>query len=165
MRRHIIGVLLVAIAFSAAAQDWTETVVEDMTVRHAIVGSELFLSVSAPTTGWVAIGFEPTRAMADANILIGYVDGNQVVVEDHYGNGIFSHRPDTRLGGDDNVTVIGGSETNRATTIEFSIPLNSGDQYDKVLTAGQTAHVILAWGANDNTGRQHRRRYSTTIQL
>ena len=152
-------------AFSAVAQEWTETVVEDMTVRHAIVGSDILLSVSAPTTGWVAIGFEPTRMMADANIMIGYVNGNEVVVEDHFGNGRFTHRPDNRLGGNDDVTVIGGSEDSGSTTIEFSIPLNSGDQYDRVLAAGQTARVILAWGANDNTGRKHRRRYSTTIEL
>lgn len=166
MRRFLTGVLLVLAAGFLTAQDWGETTIGDMTVRHAVSGNDLLISVTAPTTGWVAIGFEPTRAMRDANILIGYVDRNgEVVVEDHFGNTMISHQPDERLGGETNVTVTGGQESGGETTIEFSIPLDSGDEFDRSLTPGRTTSIILAWGASDNTRIKHRRRYSGTIEL
>jgi hypothetical protein len=158
--------LLVTICSVTMAQEWSETTVGDMTLRYAIDGDDLLLEIAAPTRGWVALGFEPTRAMAGANILIGYVDGSgSVSVEDHFGDGLFTHRQDTRLGGTRDVAVIGGSESSAGTVVTFSIPLDSGDQYDKTLEPDTTVHVILAWGANDNISRRHRRRYSTTIHL
>lgn len=35
--------------------------------------SAIELTVSAPTTGWVSVGFDATSAMKDADIIIGYV--------------------------------------------------------------------------------------------
>ena len=43
----------------------------------------LYINVSAPTTGWVAVGFDPTNQMANANIIIGYVD-NRIMTKPAY---------------------------------------------------------------------------------
>ena len=167
MKRVLVCVLLLLVGGVVFSQEWTETEIGDMSVRYAVSDGDLLLSVTAPTRGWAAIGFEPTRAMRDANILIGYVDDDsgEVVVEDDFGNTMFTHVPDENLGGESNVTVTGGNQTRDSTTIEFSIPLDSGDQYDQPLVVGTTVHIILAWGANDNIRVKHRRHYSGTIDL
>ncbi|TFH06154.1 MAG: DOMON domain-containing protein [Spirochaetales bacterium] len=167
MRKTYGGMIafLVLIAVAEGAKEWTTTSVEEMELAWAVEDGELLLRVSAPTAGWVAVGFEPSRAMADANILIGFVDGSDVTVEDHFGNGMFSHREDLSLGGTADVTVIAGTESDGRTELEFSIPLDSGDEFDRVLEEGRLTKVILAWGSNDNVGRKHRMRHSTEITL
>lgn len=161
------------IAFSAAflflsslqvsADSWQDN---DFSLSWTIEAQELIMTVSARTTGWIAVGFNPTRMMRDANIIIGAVlpDGT-VVVEDHFGTGLTSHRKDTEIGGTSNVRVISGEERNGSTTITFAIPLNSGDSRDAALTAGEKAVVILASAQRDGFTVKHNKRTKTEIGL
>lgn len=130
-----------------------------------VVDDQLEVSVAAPTTGWVAVGFKPTRAMQDANILIGYVSGDEVVVTDQFGVATVQHRLDTEIGGSVDVTVIGGGESDGVTTLAFSIPLDSGDEYDQVLASGEMIRVIMAYGENDDIESYHRDRTIVEITL
>ena len=110
--------------------------------------STLHVRMTAPTTGWVAVGFDPQTVMLEANLIIGYVSGSSTELRDDWGTGQHSHDADTALGGTDNVTLVEGSETAGETTIEFTIPMDSGDAYDKALVEGTTYNVILAYGSN-----------------
>lgn len=140
---------------------------EDLRFDWRIDGDTLEVVLSAETTGWVSIGFEPSRVMQDANIIIGYVDGDEVVIEDHYGNALTAHRPDVDLGGESHVTILGGSESEGRTEIHFTIPLDSGDEFDQPLTAGGSHYLIYAFGADgqDNTRQKHQARggFATTL--
>ncbi len=141
--------------------------VRNITLEWRVNGDALEVSVSAPTTGWVAVGFAPTRAMKDANILIGYVADDEVVVTDQFGTTMIQHAQDSELGGSVDVTVLGGSEQDGTTTLQFSIPLDSGDEYDQPLTPGAAVKVILAYGENgaDDLTSYHRDRASADITL
>ena len=125
----------------------------------------LLVKVSAPTAGWVAVGFDPAAAMQDANIIIGYVVNDTAYVRDDYGTGLYSHAPDTTLGGTNDVADIAGSETGGVTEISFTIPLNSGDAMDRVLVVGQSYSVILAWGTDDSFDTPHAVRAITAINI
>lgn len=106
----------------------------------------LRLRLTAPTTGWVSVGFDPTSMMEEANLLVGYVEGGTAYIRDDYGTGQFSHASDVSLGGTDDAEIISGSESSGETSLEFRIPLDSGDQYDKVLTQGTAYTLIFAYG-------------------
>ncbi|MFW6355225.1 MAG: DOMON domain-containing protein [Spirochaetota bacterium] len=138
-----------------------------MELGWRVVGDELEVRVSGPTSGWVAVGFKPSRAMADANILMGYVNGSDVVMTDQFGTSMSTHQPDDELGGRSDVEVVSGSETSRTTTITFRIPLDSGDEYDQPLAAGETVRVILAYGPNnaDDVRTYHVNRTGLEITL
>lgn len=110
--------------------------------------ANLEVILSAQTTGWIAVGFGATSAMANANIIIGYVSNGTLNIRDDFGVSQSSHSSDLSLGGTSNILVSSGTEENGATTIQFQIPLNSGDQFDKVLTPGQNISLILARGGN-----------------
>lgn len=125
----------------------------------------LLVKVSATTVGWVAVGFDPSIGMQDANIIIGYVVNDTVYIRDDFGTGPNSHDADTTLGATDDVSDKAGTETGGVTEISFTIPLDSGDSLDRVLEIGQTYTVILAWGSADSFVDQHVVRVATDIDI
>lgn len=123
----------------------------------------LHVKLSAPTTGWVAVGFAPTTLMKDANLIIAYVADGEVYTSDEFGTALTSHKPDSELGGSDDVSNQEGSEKDGKTHVHFEIPLDSGDRYDKALESGKTYKIILAYGAADNFTTKHRK--ATTVKI
>ena len=137
------------ITFMTAA--WNEVMVDGITFQWMTDDEYLYGMVTAPTTGWVSVGFDPTNQMANANIIIGYVDSNGMAnIRDDFGTSSVSHASDTSLGGTDNIMEPDGEEGGASTMISFKIPLNSGDQFDRVLIPGNTYTIILAYGSADN---------------
>lgn len=148
------------VPFKSAAHEGHE-------LRWRVVGENLEVSISYATTGWVAVGFDPTRMMRDANIIIGYVADGEAVITDQYGNSTITHRPDEDLGGTYDLTNTSGTEEDGVTTLSFVMPLDSGDEYDRPLEPGETYTVILAHGADgvDDVETYHQGRGSMEITL
>lgn len=147
-------VILMINLFSAQDSSDREYVYQNLTQNgfelqwRTTSSANLEVILSAQTTGWIAVGFGATSAMANANIIIGYVSNGTLNIRDDFGVSQSSHSSDLSLGGTSNILVSSGTEENGATTIQFQIPLNSGDQFDKVLTPGQNISLILARGGN-----------------
>ena len=140
--------------------------VDQMTFAWSVTGENLVIKLSAPTTGWVAVGFNPTDMMKDANIVIGFVKDGKVEISDDFGTQPTQHSPDSKRDGADNVTVIGGSESGNTTTLEFSIPLKSGDPNDGVIDPKADTKVMLAYGPDrDSTKLKHQFAKTVTINL
>ncbi len=139
----------------------------DLHLDWMVDGEDLKLRVSAPTTGWVAIGFEPSSAMKDANMIIGHVSGGSASARDDFGTSRTAHASDESLGGSSNVRDISGSEEDGHTTLRFTIPLDSGDEYDQPLSPGSTHKVIYAYGPDgaDDYSTYHAARGSLEITL
>lgn len=128
---------------------------EGIALAWQVAGDSLEVTVTAPTTGWVAVGFDPTPGMGmkDANLVIGYVQGGAVHIRDNYGTSPASHAADTSAaGGRDNVTDKQGQESEGSTRIRFKMPLDSGDAKDRALVPGNTYTVLLAHGPNESDG-------------
>ena len=140
---------------------------ENWSFSWKFLSDEIEFSVTAPTAGWVAIGFNPSRMMKDAHYILGYVENGQLVVRDDYGNGNTTHVPDDTSGGTQDVRAIGGTEDQGVTTIVFALPLDSGDQFDTVFTRGTSYKVLLAYGAEnvDNFTAKHKGRTSFEVVL
>ena len=144
-----------------------EVIEKRITLRWKVDGERLRVILSAPTTGWVSVGFAPEREMKGANIIIGYVKADKVFIRDDFGDGNESHQSDTALGGTDNVSSPGGSEINGVTEISFVVPLDSEDPYDAKLAPGDSCRVILAYGpdGSDNFEEKHRKRTRAEITI
>ena len=154
------GVLSPVFSQEGTAED------RDITLTYEIEEEYLLVTVKAPTEGWVAVGFKPERAMQGANIIIGYVEEDgTVVVEDHYGTRPVAHRSDESLGGTRDVERIEGSETGGYTELSFAVPMQSDDEYDVVLAAGETFPVLLAYGGRDDVRTKHQVRTIVEITL
>jgi len=146
--RYLFFVLVIVLS-AGSALAWQEITVDGFVLRwETVSGDNLSVELSAPTTGWVAVGFDPTQMMLNANIIIGYVATGTPSLRDDFGWQTTSHRDDILLGGTSDVTVNGGFEAGGSTEIQFSIPLNSGDVYDRELVPGNTYPIILARSAD-----------------
>ena len=158
-------VIFLGTAVSAAAGDWKTADTGGFHLEWMVDGPNLNVKVSTETEGWVAVGFNPSDKMKDANIIIGYVENGMVTIEDHFGTGIISHRSDISLGGADDITSKAGSEVNGVTELSFTIPLDSGDQDDRVLREGESYKVIFASNKKDRITAKHNRRSSMVVTL
>lgn len=124
-----------------------------------------YFGIKAKTDGWVAIGFEPSSKMKNADMVFGFVEDGQVTVVDMYSTGDFGPHPeDTEKGGTNDILEFGGSEDDEYTVIEFKRNLVTGDEYDNDLTSG-TVKVIWAYGSNDSLSQRHSSRGSAEIEL
>jgi hypothetical protein len=119
----------------------------------------LYVAMEGDTTGWVAVGINPERGMQGANYLFGYVENGEARLWDAYGTAPTgpNHPPDEELGGSDDIVTFVGTEDGNITRFEFQIPLDSGDDYDQVLTPGQSYPIIIAIGDADGYNAYHRR--------
>ncbi len=146
--------------------DGTNSITVDNFIMEWIIEDNIItVTASAPTTGWIAVGFDPSAAMKDANIIIGYVRDGELFISDDFGNGHISHAPDTELGGTSDVTGLTGTEQNGTTMISFSIPLDSEDQYDTTLIQGSTHKIIIAYGPAEADNFQGYHAWAETIEL
>ena len=150
-----------------AGDGWSEVTVDGITLSWLPTDSTISVEVTGPTTGWVAVGFDPTTGMQDANIVIGCVSDSVAILRDDWGNAPNSHRADTLLGGTDDLLDISAVEASGATTIGFTIPLVTGDDYDKPLYIDSTYTVILAYAPDgvDDFSIQHELFTTTSITL
>ncbi len=126
---------------------------------------DITFTMSAPTTGWVAVGFDPSAAMLDADIIIGYVEDGDVFLSDQWGDGYTSHRPDIELGGSDDAALVSGSEGEGVTEISFSRPMSTGDGFDHQLRPGGTHTFLLAYGPGDADGFAGKHSWVTTVEV
>lgn len=72
---------------------------EGILLRWKVRGRDLELYLEAPTDGWVAVGFNPSNGMQDANLIIGYVKDEEMFLRDDFGTWFSSHDSDASLGG------------------------------------------------------------------
>ncbi len=116
----------------------------------------LYMALEGQTTGWVAIGFEPSTAMKDADMIIGWVRDGKATVVDAYSTGLYGpHPPDEKLGGSNDILEYAGKEENGYTVIEFKRKLNTGDKYDKAFKPGQEIKFIFAMADADDFTAKH----------
>jgi hypothetical protein len=158
-------ILVLVSAVFAGAAEWKTAKASDFSLMWMVDGANLNVELSAPVEGWMAVGFAPTSKMKDANIIIGYVENGNVVIEDHFGNTPISHKSDDSAGGKDNLTNKSGTEQNGVTEIGFTIPLNSGDANDRPLVPGESYKVIFAGYGKDKITIKHSSRTSANITL
>jgi hypothetical protein len=127
----------------------------------------LHLGLLSPGTGYVAIGLDPDQRMRGANYILGAVRGDgQLDMRDDYGTGLLRHEADDAIGGRDDILEAAGREVDGQTMIEFVIPLDSGDPFDKPLRPGETYTILVAFhNTDDSFSAMHSQRGSGEIQL
>ena len=122
-------------------------------------GESLYIAMEGETQGWISVGINPERGMQGANYLFGYVEDGELRIWDAYGTSPTgaNHPPDEDLGGTNDIVTSAGIEEDGVTRFEAQLPLDSGDQYDQPLTAGETYPIIVALGDADEFNAYHRR--------
>jgi len=162
------SVLLTTLLLLAALNAFSQQQIlekEGFVLKWESQGENLLITVKAETTGWIGFGIGATRMMKDANMILCWVDDASgiAMAEDHFGIGLTSHKNDISLGGKQNVTVLSGSQNETTTEVTFTIPLDSGDEFDKPLVRGESYRILLASNNSDNISWKHNNRYAQEI--
>jgi DOMON domain-containing protein len=140
--------------------------VKDMSFLWKIDGDRIHIKLVAKTTGWVGVGFNPSKIMKDANFILGYVKNGKPAITDHFGSGERMHQSDKKMGGENNFSNIFGKEENGKTEIGFTIPLKSGDSNDQEISVDKDTIILLAYGAGRDSFRAlHKFRTRLTVNL
>lgn len=127
---------------------------------------DLYMALTGQTEGFVAIGFEPSQAMKDADMVMGWVSEGNATVLDLYSTGVYGPHPqDVDLGGKDDILEFGGSESGNRTVIEFKRKMDTGDQFDKAFQPDQSVNIIWSMSASDSLAVRHNARGSSRIDL
>ncbi len=109
----------------------------------------LYMALHSQYEGWVAVGFRPGSLMEDADIIMGGSAEGESYIYDMYATGQYGpHPPDSNLGGAFNIIAFRSVQTNTGTTLEFARPMITGNNYDAILTPGET--ILILWAVSDN---------------
>jgi hypothetical protein len=132
-----------------------------------IEGDKAFMAIDAKTPGWVAIGFQPTFGMANADIIFGIVDASgKVQAIDAWSTGIFGpHPPDVSQGGHDNILASAGKRTADRVVFEFSRLLNTGDKLDRIIPAAGSFKIIWSYGSDLQFNNKHITKGAATLTM
>ena len=127
------------------AQGFYSATAAGETLKWKVNGPSLDCKLSAPTTGWVAVGFNSQPLMEGANIIMGYVTGGTSAVLGDLHGVSHTHPADAV----DNLTNKAGTDNGTTTEITFTIPMaNDANSQDFALTQGGTYWLIMTYGAN-----------------
>ena len=139
------------------------------TIYSTPIGLDIFIALEVETSGWIAIGIEPTDNLhKNADMIFGWVDeqGRAKVVDAFSPESLGPHPEDKELGGTTDIKLFAGSEMNGITTIEFVRPLITGDRFDNDIQRKTYTSIIWAYGEDDDwrTKHQEQGRSSITIE-
>lgn len=160
--------LLVLLPPACEAQTTTamnKIAINGMSVSWKIEGEQARIVMTAPTSGWVAIGFNTTGELAGTNLLMGCVADGKALLSDRYIVTPGDHRSVGELGGTPAARLLSGSEDIASTRIEFLLSLHATDRWHHTLQAGQTYTLLLAFSREDDFAHHSMMRTSTTITL
>eukprot|EP00753_Platysulcus_tardus_P018075 PLAT6701.1.p1 GENE.PLAT6701.1~~PLAT6701.1.p1 ORF type:complete len:1282 (-),score=621.95 PLAT6701.1:64-3570(-) len=106
------------------------------------------------TTGWLGLGFG--SSMRDADMQIGWVEeGGTPLMFDYIATS--NQRPtlDTAAGGADSLQLLGGSESDGWTELEWTRPYAAADGADKAIQQGEAVSMLLSMGPGDSALDYH----------
>lgn len=134
-----------------------QTVIGKVTFYWSNDDQYLYLAAEAETSGWLGIGLDPENRMQGANYIIAADRNGAPSLYDAYGQGAVgaTHPEDTQIGGSDDLVASAVLVQGGVVRLEAQIPLDSGDQYDKVLQPGETYPVIVATGTGFQFSAPH----------
>lgn len=162
-----VSILLLSCLSNANGTDYSyELVDKKITFAWKVDGDSLAVKLVAETDGWIGIGFNPIDKMMGANFILGYVKDGKAKIVDEYGTKETQHKSDKKLEGSVDATLIGGTEIDGKTTIEFVIPLDSGDKNDTKIDVDGDTIVLLGYGAGRDSFRaKHKYRSTWMVNL
>ncbi len=162
-----IAMLIMMIPAQLVAVEYSQKIsLDKMSFEWRLNNKMIHIRLKAETKGWVAVGFNSTNSMKGANFVIGYVKRGKVRIQDSYGIRMNEHIRDIMNNGKDDIMDVSGKEEGTSTTLQFTIPLVSGDKNDKKIVPGLFTKILLAFGPDrDSFDTEHLFRTVLTVNL
>ena len=131
----------------------------EFSIHARTAGGNIIMAMTAPTSGWLALGIEPAdKSHKHADMIFGWVDaeGTPHIVDAFSPDSTGPHPDDRDLGGTMDIIAFHGKEANGVTTIEFARPLHLMDHFDHDIEISTPVSLIWAVGTSDDWRAQHK---------
>lgn len=150
----------------ATALSRGENIVEDSGVKfqwHHKDG-RLFGTLSAPTTGWIAVGFNETSGLNNMRFIMAAVSTKPIRVEEHLTRSP-RHTNVKELGIASSLADVGGNWDENHSTLNFSLSHIFAGRPSLTLSPGEKTHLMLAWSHETDFDHHSawRRHYPITL--
>ncbi len=159
------GVVMNVTAHKDETQSLQSITVEGMTVSWYFAEEFIHITATAPTRGWVAVGFNQRDDIVGANLVMGAVLSEEVKLEDHFVVRMGEHYPVEQLGGASAITDLHGVEEGAQTHLRFRLPIHAGDPYHFDLKSGASLYLIVAYSVDDDFAHHSRMRRHLWVTL
>ncbi|GAB4246249.1 MAG: hypothetical protein Tsb0034_25180 [Ekhidna sp.] len=125
----------------------------------------LQISLSAPSTGWVAVGFTKGFGIVKTNLIQGCISDGKVFIQDQYVTDVGKHLPVETMGVESRIFDLDAIESDGTTTLSFSLFKAKVDDIHYDLSEGNTINVWLAYSVSDDFNHHSRKRILRKITL
>ena len=110
--------------------------------RHA--DDRLIATLTAPTAGWLAVGFNEERRLRGTRFVIAHVSAGTAHAELHLAQ-VPHHRNIIDLGGSPDLDVLEHDYREGISRLVVSLPSSGSGPHSLALRPGVEFHVMLAW--------------------
>lgn len=129
-----------------------------MTFSYELNEDSIEIKLTAPTNGWIGVGFNNRDNIVKSDLLLFNVVSAQPNALDMYVVGFGNPREDSKLGGSHSIKILDSQETIDKTYVHFIIPMKSNDRYDFQHEIDQDFWLILAYSTHDDFAHHSRMR-------
>lgn len=154
-----------AVAMAFAAPESGRVTAAGMDLRWYQDGEWIEFTFSAPSQGWLAIGFNDVNDIVGADLFMLRVRAGTVEGEEHLVLRAGDHRNVLSLGMPPRLRVLDGSQTASGTVVRFRIATTAGEARRPALSRGSTHVLILAYSVSDDFDHHSRQRIHLPITL
>lgn len=136
-----------------------------MDVEWSYAKERVHFKISAPSNGWLAIGFNPKPGLTGSYLIMARIKNGEAEVVEHYTLSPGNYKSLESLGEKNLVKNQKGKESKNFTEIEFSLPENSKTKYRYDLNSGHEYNLIMAFSLEDDFKHHSIMRTSAQIKL
>lgn len=151
---------------SASISSHENNIIKDANVkfrwRHK--AGRLFGTLNAPTTGWIAVGFNETAGLNNMRFIMAAVSTIPIRVEDHLTQ-LPRHTDVKKLGITTSLADVSGNWDGNHSTLNFSLSHRYAGRPSLVLSPGTRNHLMLAWSNEVDFGHHSAWRRHCPITL
>lgn len=101
-------------------------------------------TLSAPTSGWLAVGFNESPGLRNTRFIIAVTSTSPITAEEHLA-GVADHKNVTELGLEPALQTAHGSYIDGRSHLEFQMSHKFADRPALSLAPGTRVQVMLAW--------------------
>lgn len=167
IKKLVLILLLSIISEQCTAQDFPKKVVSKngMEVSWYFEKDTIHFEMTAPTKGWVAIGFNTHSGTQGTYLIMGNVVKGQPNVVEHYTLSPGNYKTVESLGGVPQLTNISGIEINNSTVLQFSLQKGFASTYQRKLAEHMEYTMLIAYSRQDDFQHHSIMRTSINVKL
>jgi hypothetical protein len=129
---------------SAQADPSREVVIDGVSFRWMFKDGRLIGELSAPTRGWIAVGFHSRAGLQGTYFVIASVADDVQRIEEHFAV-VPNHIPIADLGWPNTARLQVGQFQSGVSSMSFSIAATSPSGARLTLQSGEQVNLMLAW--------------------